>query len=120
MVNARLGPDASLLDILAARARATSDGRLVADVIGGLSTALTLALLHPSAWPIPFGAAMSLAAFGAYGVVDREITERLGDAGARWVPLLRFVRALVVAAGVLAAGVGCFTALAFVLGTWIS
>lgn len=120
MVNTSLGPDAGLLDMLAARARATSDGRLVADVIGGLVTALTFALLHPTAWPIPFGAAVSLAAFGAYGVVDREITERSSGAGARWVPLLRFAKALVVAAGVFAAGVGCFSALALVLGTWIS
>lgn len=120
MVNASLGREASLVDVLVARARAASDGRLVADAIGGLVTALGFAFWHPSGWLIPFGAAISLTAFGAWGVADREITERSTGTGVRWVPLLRFVKGLAVAAGAFGAGIACFTALGLVLGTWIS
>jgi hypothetical protein len=120
MRNGALAPDASLPDVLAARARAASDGRLVIDVIGGVCIAVGVAVWHPSAWLIPFCVAVCLAAFGAWGIADREITERAEVAGSRMVRVLHVLQLLTVAAGALAAAAACYAVLAVTLGRWIS
>jgi len=122
-----IGPSTAqtLPNLLAARARAASDGSLVAAVAGGLFAAIGLALWHPVAWLIPFGASMSLAAFGAWGIADRELRER--DAGQRNTPpqgrarrALRVVQIVAMIVGGLSAVAVCFSVLRVTLGTWIS
>jgi hypothetical protein len=44
MMNPAMRPDASLAELLVDRARTRSDGRLVADVVGGFSAALAVTL----------------------------------------------------------------------------
>lgn len=120
MIHSVPAADANLLDVLAARARAASDGRLVVDVIAGLAAALGFAAWHPHAWLIPFGASLCFAAFGAWGIADREILERASPAESRSVRALHLLQYLMVLAGALAAAVACFSLLALALGTWIS
>jgi hypothetical protein len=120
MMNPALRPDASLPEFLAARARAASDGRLVVDVIAGCCAALAVALWQPIGWITLLGAAVCLAAFGAWGIVDREIRERAEAPHAPLVRVLALVRILAAVVGALAAVTAMFAVLGVMLGTWIS
>jgi len=120
MMNPALRPDASLPEFLAARARAASDGRLVADVIVGCCAALGVAVWQPLGWLVLLGVSVCLATFGAWGIVDRELRER-GDAPrARLVRVLSIVRIALAVVGALAAVTALFSVLGVVLGTRIS
>jgi type VI protein secretion system component VasF len=119
MMNPALRPDASLPEFLAARARAASDGRLVVDVIVGCCAALGVAVWQPLGWLVLLGVSVCLAAFGAWGIVDRELRERENAPDARVVRLLSIVRVAVAALGALAAVTALFSVLGVVLGTWI-
>ncbi|MGH7653735.1 MAG: hypothetical protein ACREN6_03640 [Gemmatimonadaceae bacterium] len=120
MVNSALSPNESLAAVLVARARAASDGRLILDVAVGLLVALALAIWHPRVWIAPFSAAIVLAAFGAWGLTDRELTERSDGAGGRFVRTLRVLRAISAVVGLGSAAVACFAFFGLALGTWIS
>jgi hypothetical protein len=119
-MNPVLRPDTSLPEFLAARARAASDGRLVVDVIAGCGVALGVAVWRPVGWITLLGAAVSLAAFGVWGIADREIRERANAPRVPAVRVLTIVRAAAVAVGALAAVTAIFAVLGVVLGTWIS
>jgi hypothetical protein len=119
-MNPALRPDTSLPEFLAARARAASDGRLVVDVIAGCGVALGVAVWRPVGWITLLGAAVSLAAFGVWGIADREIRERANAPRVPAVRVLTIVRAAAVAVGALAAVTAIFAVLGVVLGTWIS
>lgn len=111
----------SLPAALAARARAASDGRLALDVAGGVVAALGVAIWRPSAWQIVLSAAVGLAAFGAWGIAEREITERADvSSRRRIVLLLRVLQGISVAAGILAVLLAGFFVLGVGLGTIIS
>jgi methyltransferase (TIGR00027 family) len=120
VVNDALPPNESLAGLLVARARAASDGRLILDVASGLLAALALAIWHPRLWLVPFNVAIVFAAFGGWGLTDRELAERAGSADDSAVPVLRVLRVLsaVVGAGsAIVAGVALF---GMALGTWMS
>lgn len=118
--NIASSPDASLRDVLVARARASSDGRLVADVVGGVLALLAAATWHPRAWVALCSIALCFASFGAWGITDRELGER-GQAGPRWaVACFRGVRALAVATGAVGGIALLLGILGLALGTWIS
>ena len=115
-----LGPDAGLPEFLVARARAASDGRLVLDVLVGSLVALAEAVWRPTGWISLAGLSMALAAFGIWGITDRELRDRASTAPVWVVRLLTLLRAVAVGLG-FACGVGAlFAGLAVVLGTWIS
>jgi hypothetical protein len=120
MMNPALRPDASLPEFLAARARAASDGRLVVDVIVGCGAALAVAVWRPTGWVTLLGVAVCLAAFGAWGIVDRELRERVGAPRTRIVRMLLVVRVVAAGIGAFAAVVALFSVLGILLGTWIS
>jgi hypothetical protein len=120
MMNPALRPDASLAEFLAARARAASDGRLVIDVMAGCCAALGVGLWHPAGWLVLLGASLGLAAFGAWGIADRELRERANASSAVGVRVLAVVRAAAAVAGAVAAVGAMFALLGIALGTWIS
>ena len=109
-----------LFHVLAARARTSSDGTLVLAVIIGLSIAIVVAILRVPAWLLLASVAVSVAAFGAWGIADRELTEHTGAKGRAVVYALRGVRTFAVLAGACAAMVAAFRVLSAALGTWIS
>lgn len=106
--------------ILAARARAASDGRLALDVALGVIAAIGIALWQPPAWAFLLGAAIFLAMFGLWGIADREITERVNASNNRLVGALRVVQLVTIVGGIVAATIACFAVLSVALGTWIS
>src|SRR5206468_12684784 len=97
MMNPALRPDASLAEFLAARARAASDGRLVVDVMAGCCAALGVAAWRPVGWLALLGVSTCLAAFGAWGIVDRELREREGAPHARVARVFSMLRAAAAA-----------------------
>ena len=120
MMNPALRPDASLAEFLVARARAASDGRLVLDAIGGLLLALAIAVWRPVAWPSLAGICLALAAFGFWGITDRELRDRSRAAPAFTTRALGVARGAVAAIGFLSAAVALFAGLGVMLGRWIS
>lgn len=110
MVNTALRPDASLSELLAARARAASAPRLTADVVGGALVAGAVLVWRPSWWPLPLAAALCFAAFGVWGIADRELA-----AGHARGPL-RAVRAAAAVLGAAAALLLAFGLVGLVVG----
>jgi hypothetical protein len=109
-----------LFDVLASRARATSDGALVIVVLGGLAAAIGVAVWRPAAWMVLGAVGVCAAAFGGWGIADRELVERAGTGSRAALAALRAVRLLALLAGIGAAIVAALRMLGAVLGTWIS
>lgn len=120
MMNAEFSHNESLSAVLAERARAASDGRLILDVAAGLLVVLAVAIWRPRAWIVPCSIGIALAAYGAWGLVDREIAEREATADIRLVRTLRILRAVAAVAGLFAAAIGCLAVLGIGLGKWKS
>jgi len=119
-MNPALRPDASLVEYLAARARAASDGRLVLDALGGLLLALAIAVWRPVAWPSLAGVCLALAAFGFWGIADRELRDRADAPTSLATRTLRVARGAVAAIGFISGAVALFSWLGVMLGKWIS
>jgi hypothetical protein len=114
----RSDADPGLRELLVARARHASDGRLVSDVIGGALVASIVLLWRPAGWLPLLSAACCFAAFGAWGISDRVLREQA--APGRWTRVLAIAR---TAAAVLGAAAGVsllFSLWGLALGTWIS
>ena len=108
-----------LFHVLATRARAMTDGQLVLVVLVGLATTLGVAVARPPAWPLLGSVAFGAAAFGAWGIADRELVARdaAREPAAR---TLLVVRTICLALGACAGAVAIFSLLGVALGTWIS
>src|SRR5688572_9426202 len=105
----------SIPELLMSRARRSSDRRLAVDAAIGIVLAAVIAILRPPLW-IPLTAlAACLGAYGAWGILDRE----LGDAaaGKRALSVGRGFVAVVGAAAALLFGISLFVGL---LGQWMS
>jgi hypothetical protein len=109
----------SLPEFLTRRARRSSDRRLVIDAAVGVLLAAAMLLWRPPFWIPLLGAALTIGAFGAWGITDRELTDRVARPGSRTAPLraARATTAVVGGAGALTALLSAFMTL---LGTWIS
>jgi hypothetical protein len=120
MVLSALGPDASLPEFLAHRARSASVRRLSIDLAVGLVGVSAALWWRPSAWLVLSSLALCFFAYGAWGLTDRA---RSG-AAARDHGLLRAsletVCSLLAAVGVLATAGLLYSVWALALGTWIS
>lgn len=104
--------------LLAARARATSDGRLVLDAAAGVMVSVTAALWRPAAWPLLLAAAGCFLAFGTWGIADRSLAGR--EHATRAARLLRITKGAAAVLGAIAAVVLLVGALGLGLGRLIS
>lgn len=128
MVDSTLGSDATLPELLAARAHSASDLRLTIDVAGGLAVAAVAALWRPAGWVIVLSAALCFAAFGGWGLADRALHARVLAAlsltaeplGRTPVLALTALRGLAAVVGTAAAVALVFSILAGGLGRFIS
>lgn len=108
----------SLPELLVNRARQATDRRLAMNAVIGLIIAVAVAVLRPVLW-VPIGAlALAIAAFGVWGILDRELLESKSSGKAS--PTLNWARGIVGALGGLAAAVSGLTLFFALLGTIIS
>ncbi|HKV50726.1 MAG TPA: hypothetical protein VJO52_05930 [Gemmatimonadaceae bacterium] len=105
----------SLFGVLAARARHATDTRLVADATMGTTLAAAILVIRPALWVLAMPAVV-VAAYGAWGITDREVS-----AHAPGTPrvALGVARAAALVAGLIAALGFLFGALGALLGNWI-
>lgn len=111
--------DASLPELLTQRARGASDMRLALDAGAGALVAIAAGIWRGPAWMLIMCAALCFAAFGAWGIADRELRDPSIPSNAAVGMALRSVRALAVIVGVLAALTLMFGTLAIGLTGWI-
>ena len=104
----------SLPELLANRARLSSDRKLVVNAATGLVVAVSAAILRPPLWLPLFALACSFGAFGLWGILDREI----GEVKPSSKRALVIARAVVAAAGTVAAILFGITFFFTLLGTW--
>ena len=117
MIDSIPQPEATLSEFLAARARHASDERLVADAVGGLLAAGAVLVWRFPGWQIVLSVAACFAAFGLWGIADREIAAR--TSGRMLLPL-RALRVLAVLVGISASVFFVLIVLAKGLGRMIS
>ena len=119
----RVDDDATLDVLLAARARAATDGRLVLDVVGGAALLGAALLWRPFAWVVLGSIGSCLFAFGAWGISDRELREHLDERRGerdRWRLVLAICRGVAAVVGAVSALLLIFALSALALGRWIS
>jgi hypothetical protein len=75
---------------------------------------------RPGGWILLLSAGLCFAAFGAWGIAERELHERVDAADAAQHRLLRLQRSIAVGVGSVALVVLVLAALAFGFGTVIS
>jgi hypothetical protein len=114
--------EVNLSQFLSARARGVSDARLVLDAAVGIVVAVVALIWRPAGWYFIASAALCFAAFGGWGIADRELRERHGEASATGtaVRVLRLAQVITATVGALAAGALLIELLGVALGTWIS
>jgi hypothetical protein len=108
--------DATLTELLSARARRASPRRLTIDIVGGAIAAGVVYWAQPKGWAILFSAAICLTAYGCWGFADRQVPKTLlivpqGRHGA-W----RFARGIAALIGVLSFATAFVVFLGFALG----
>lgn len=116
MAETRSDSDLSLPEFLSDRARHASDARLALDVACGFVVAAVALVWRGPAWYVIASAAVCFLAYGAWGISDRELTERAGLSAAG-LPGLRVARLSAAVVGVAAGVVFIVSALFFLLGT---
>ena len=114
----RIDEDAGLAVLLAARARAASDGRLVIDVIAGAAAGALALLWRPAGWVLLLSAGACFLAYGAWGISDRVLLER--SAEDRVTTALRAFRAIALIVGTIGALTLMLGVCALALGSWRS
>lgn len=112
--------DASLPQFLSLRARNASDGRLVLDVALGIVAIAAAVAFRPAGRLLILCAGACIAAFGLWGIADRELAEREETAGAALRVGLQALRLIAAVAGIGAALLFLFAALGMALGRIIS
>lgn len=115
MNESRTESEPSLSEFLVARARRSSDARLALDVAAGFTVALAAALRRGPVWILVASAAGCFLAYGAWGIVDRELLER-GSGDGRGVRALRAGRVIAAIVGALAAAMVLVSGLAVAIG----
>lgn len=106
MVAAELPGNATLSELLSARARRTPRDRLAIDVIGGFLIAATAGWARPSGWLVVAAAAGCFAFYGIWALAERQLLPRPWPERPSHEGLWEAVQG---AAAVL--GVGCFVLL---------
>ena len=122
MIESPSQAEVNLLQFLSARARGASDARLALDAAIGLVVAVIVVIWRPPGWYFVASAGLCFAAFGGWGIADRELREHQVQAsrsvGA--LRLLQLARVITATLGAFAAGALLIGLLGVALGTWIS
>jgi hypothetical protein len=110
----------NLATLLTRRARSTSDGGLAVAAAAGVLAIVAILLWRPRGWIAFLCLATCIAAFGVFGIADRESVSPLHPQSPTAPRMWRVIRSGAMVVGVFG-GLGLFLAcLTVVLGTWIS
>lgn len=120
MVPSVADPEASLGQVLVARARNASPSRLVLDVVGGGSIAGVAVWARSGGWPVLASAGTCFAAYGVWALAERELTGDFAPGPSVEQRVLRGIRAAAAIAGLSAFAALLFSMLGIALGTIIS
>lgn len=110
MVAVEAPPNASLAELLSARARRTPRDRLALDIVGGLCIAAAAVWARPDGWLAVAAAAACFAGYGVWALAELRLLRDTGTAPERGTQLWS---ALQGAAAV--AGLGAFVLLLFAM-----
>jgi hypothetical protein len=108
--------DATLAELLSARARRASPRRLTIDIVGGVIAAGIIYWAQPKGWVILFSAAVCLAAYGCWGFADRQVPKSLLVVPQGRHHVWRAARGLAGLIGVLSFATALVVFLGFALG----
>jgi hypothetical protein len=108
--------DATLAELLSARARRASPRRLTIDIVGGTAAAGVVYWAQPKGWAILFLLAICLAAYGCWGFADRQVPKSLLVVPQGKHGLWRFARGVAGLVGVLSFAAALVVCLGFALG----
>ena len=111
-------PEISLTDLLARRARTSSDARLIIDAVVGFVVAIASLLAQGPAWYLFTSAGICFLSFGAWGIADRELAER--ESPVWTVRLLAAAKVFSAVIGFIAAAALLMGALGIAIGSIIS
>lgn len=100
MVAAELPTNASLSEVLSARARRTPRDRLLVDVAGGLLIAVAAAWARPTGWVVLASAAACLAAYGLWALAEVRLLPRPWPEATRHAAWWRGVQRVAAVLGV--------------------
>jgi hypothetical protein len=120
MVLSALGPDASLAEFLAHRARSASVYRLSIDLVIGVAGASAALWWRPSGWLVLTSVALVFFAYGGWGLGDRARSSKTAQEHRVLRGSMETLCALFGATGLLAAAALLYGVWAIALGTWIS
>lgn len=88
-------PEVTLFDFLARRARTSTDARLIVDAVVGFVVAIAALLSRGPAWYLFASAGICFLSFGAWGIADRELTDRPAGTITRGLGIARLLSAVV-------------------------
>jgi len=111
------GRPPTLFGLFAARARAAPDGRLALEAAAGIAAASVLAIWRPPTWAVWCTLALGTGCFGAWGVLDRMLSD---GAPGRFAAVLLAARAAAAWVGAAAGIAFLLTLFALLVGPWIS
>jgi membrane-bound metal-dependent hydrolase YbcI (DUF457 family) len=116
MVAAELPGNASLTELLSARARRTPRDRLALDVIGGLAIAAAAAWARPGGWVVIAAAAGCFIFYGLWAVAELELMPRAWPDEVRHESVWRAVQGVAALLGLSSFVLLLFAALGVALG----
>lgn len=117
MVSTELPPNASLAELLSARARRTPHDRLVIDLAGGAVVVAVAAWARPSGWLTIASAAACLAMYGLWALAELRLQPLPWPETAPHESAWRAVRGVAAAVGIGAFVLFLFAALGIALGS---
>lgn len=120
MVAAELPENASLSELLSARARRTPRDRLALDIAGGVLIALAAAWARPGGWVAIAAAAGCFACYGVWALAEVRLMAPAWPDGAPRETVWRAVQGAAALLGIGAFVLLLFAALGVALGTIIS
>lgn len=120
MIIEELPPNASLAEILGARALRTPIDRLAIDMVGGALVSAAAIWARPSGWVALLAAALCFLCYGAWAIAERRLHSAAWPAQVAREPLWRALHATAALAGIAAFGLLLLAGLGLALGPIIS
>ncbi len=120
MVVTEIDPNASLAQILSARAKRTPMDRLLIDLVGGGLVMLVAAWARPGGWVALTAAAGCFVAYGAWAIAERKLLAVMWPESVAHEQAWRAVRSGAAVVGIAAFVLLLFSTMGIALGSIVS